>query len=428
MKIFSIERLKKNKYKIIFLGIKLSIGSDFQYYLTRIYAKNKLLIKFLDLIFPKDKTKVIFTSYPDFSDSAYLFYEFLKDKKQTKFKKIIWLKDKKTSKHQAVNDKTYFIYSLLGIWHLITAKYIIHDHCNLFLDFLKSGRHVLFNLWHGSPIKAIGMLDDEVLPKTRKRYNFMAKYSYWFVTSDIYKIIISSTFQINPKKIYITGIVKTDIIFKSDKDKYIKKCFNLDGFSKTILYAPTYKARGANRVDVEIDTKNLFCFKEYDRDDFIKYLKENNICLIIKPHPFEETDFIKFLNRNCYNQNENIRIITTNALTTNGINLNEVFGVTDLIISDFSSITVDYAISKKPILYLTNYLQNYQEGRGFILPDNLKILMPGETVSNYQELKEKASFCLRNNNANYSEKELKLIYKYLDGNSCERIFEIMKNL
>ena len=54
--------------------------------------------------------------------------------------------------------------------------------------------------------------------------------------------------------------------------------------------------------------------------------------------------------------------------------------------------------------------------------------MPGETVSNYQELKEKASFCLRNNNANYSEKELKLIYKYLDGNSCERIFEIMKNL
>lgn len=427
-KLLSITKIQNKKIQIYFLGIKIRFGLNWEYFTSVLFKRNTLLIKILDLVLPKDKSKAVFTSYPDFSDSAYLFYEFLKNKKQKKFKKIIWLKDKNNSKHSDIDTKVYYIYSLAGIWHLLTAKYIIHDHCNLFLDFLKSDRHVLFNLWHGSPIKAIGMVDDNVLPKTRKRYNFMARHSYWFVTSDIYRTIISSMFLINPMKIFVTGIVKTDVIFKLGKEEYIKNCFGLNGFDKVVLYAPTYKIRSNDRVDVKVDFNNLFCFDEFDNKDFIKCLKENNICFIIKPHPFEEKEFIKFLANNNYDKFENIRIITTENLTSNAVNLNEVFRVTDLIISDFSSITVDYAILKRPILYLNNYIRNYQEGRGFILPDNYKILMPGEKVNTYLELKDKMTKCLEENKSNYTEEDIKLIYKYHDGNSCERIFEIMQDL
>ncbi len=416
-----------NKHILTVLGMKIEFYTSAKSS-KWFYKRARLLLKILDKLLPKDKYKVIFDSYPDFADSAYLFYEFLKEKKQDKFKKIIWLKEEIESSHSKINDKIYPLYSIKGIWNLITAKYIIHDHCNEFLDFITSDRHVLFNLWHGSPIKAIGMMDDDVLPKTRRRYNYMAKHSYWFVSSDIYKVIISSMLQIDPKKIYVTGIVRTDVIFKEGKEEYIKNVFGLNGFDSIVLYAPTYKTRGAKKIDVKVNADTLFCFDKYNDDDFIKYLKGNNICLIIKPHPFEEAGFIKFLNDNNYTNLENVKIITTNDLTEKAINLNELFRVTDLIISDFSSITIDYAISKKPILYLTHYLQNYRDGRGFILPDNLKILMPGETVNNYEELINKMAICLKTKEQNYTDEELKFIYKYLDGKSCERIFEVMKEL
>ncbi len=409
------------------LGIKLSFSVDLSSCYYNLYKKNKPLINFLDRILPKDNSKVVFTSYPDFSDSAFLFYQYLKNIKQDKFKKIIWIKDNNNEEHSEVEHAKVYLHTFQGVWHLLTSKYIIHDHCNKFLDYISSPNHVCFNVWHGSPIKAIGYGDVGVTKNTRKRYKYMAQNAYMFVSSDIYQLILSSMFQINPQKIFVTGVVKTDIIFNSDKAEYIKETLDLNSFKNTILYAPTYKTR-FGRVDVEVKPQNLFGFENYNEEDFIKFLKEENICLLIKPHPFEEKIFVKLLKDKGYEQNKNIRIVTWQDLNKIKINLNEIFNVTDLIISDFSSITVDYAISNKPILYLYSYLDNYKQGRGFILPENYELLMPGETVENYNELKEKMLINLARKTANYTEKELQPIYKYIDGKSCERIFEIMKEL
>ncbi len=426
--LFHIEHIEREE-RIIFKCLRLHISfytNPKRYYYD--FCKNStVLFRLLDRILPKFNTKAAFTSYPDFSDSTFIFYDYLKTQKQNKFKEIFWLREAVDSSNDKVEDKNYYIHTLSGMWNLLTSKYIIHDHCSKFLDYISSDRHVCFNLWHGSPIKSIGCADSGLTQNTKRRYSYMSKHGYIFVSSDIYKIIFSSLFQINPNRLPITGVVRTDVIFNKKQDSHIREKFDLGGFDKVVLYAPTYKTR-YSRVDVEVDFENIFGLENYSQEDFLQYLKTNNICLLIKPHPFEEKQFIKHLQDNNYDQCENIRILKFRDLIVSNININEIFNLTDLIISDFSSITIDYAILNKPILYMGNYLDKYKQCRGFILPDNYRILMPGEMVLSYEDLKEKILRCCNNGKANYKATETDILYKYKDGHSCDRIWEFVKNL
>lgn len=386
-----------------------------------------IFIKLLDKILPKDKNKVILTSFPDFSDGTKIFYDYLKSINQDKFKKIIWIyASKNPTGSDLIQGKKLYLRSLKGIWNLLRAKYIVHEHCDIFLDYLASSKHVLFNLWHGMPIKAIGKLDDGLLKSPAKRYKYVSKNSYMFVISDIYRLIMSSLMNIDPKKIFVTGQARTDTIFHS-KEQEIKDLFDLNGFKHIVLYMPTYKTRPTgNDVDTSFD--NIFYLDKYSDNDFLSFLESNEILFIIKPHPFEEKEFKNKIKKTPLIKHANIRILYDNNFIENNLFLNELFSLSDLMISDFSSVTIDYAMLNKPILYLSNYLEEYKNGRGLILPDNFKIQMPGENVVDYETLKTKTLECLKNKKANYSKGEVSLLHKYQDGKSCERIFEIMKNL
>lgn len=427
-KLFHLERIEKEERIIVKgLGLNFSFYTNPKRYYYDFCKNSVFLFRFLDRVLPKCNTKAAFTSYPDFSDSTYIFYDYLKKHNQDKFKKIFWLREVIDTTNDKVEHKSYYIHTLSGMWNLLTSKYIVHDHCSKFLDYISSDKHVCFNLWHGSPIKAIGCSDSGLTENTKRRYKYMSKHGYIFVSSDIYRVIFSSMFQMNPNRIPITGVVRTDVIFNKNQEAYIKEKFNLGGFDKIVLYAPTYKVR-YSRVDVKVDFDNIFGFEYYNQEDFMQYLKTNNICLLIKPHPFEEKQFIKHLQDNNYDKCENIRMLKFRDLVVSDININEIFNLTDLIISDFSSITIDYAILNKPILYLGNYLDKYKQNRGFILPDNFRILMPGEMISDYDDLKDKIFRCCNDGKANYTDSETDILYRYKDGHSCDRIMEFIKKL
>lgn len=426
-KIFSVEKLEdKNRYLIYFLGLKIKIKMSLSYLIQKQLLKLlKPLIKLLDIIIPKDKNKVIFTSYPDFSDSAKIFYDYLKSIKQDKFKKICWIYTENDSENREISDKKYYLFTFSAIYQLLTSKYIVHDHCDKFISFLLSDKRVLFNLWHGMPIKAIGQLDTGLARHTKRNYKYLAKNSYMFIISDIYRVIMSSMLNINPNKIFVTGQARTDVMFRPTEGTAEK--LGLDTSKKLVIYTPTYKKRSKNE-DVKTEYDNIFYLKDYSDNDFLSFLEQNNLCLVIKPHPFEESDFKNRLKNSPLVNNNNVKILYSEDFVRNNLMLNEIFPLSSLIISDFSSVTIDYAMLKKPILYLNNYTEEYKNGRGLILPDNYKILMPGEDVNTYEELKNKILNCIREEKPNYKQEEVALLHKYIDGNSCERIFDTIKNI
>lgn len=421
LKILSITD-KQNNYKLIsFCGLKISFNPLF--IMT-------IISSILDRIIPKQKNKIVFNSYPDFSDNTFCYYKYLITKYPDQYEMVWILSDPTYNLIPANNIKVFKLYSIKGLFHIFSAKYIISNHCNDFVNMIHSKRHIWLNLWHGMPLKTLGFTEKNITDKNLYRYKLLQKYSYQFVTSDIFKLSMISCFLSNPNRVFITGQPRTDYIFSTQNKDKIHDLLNLDKFNKVILFTPTYKEckRKDGGRDVDHLFNNMFYMDDYSQSDFYKFLEKNNILFLIKPHMFEEKFYQKLQDNNYFNH-PHIKIIYNKDLDSNNLYFYEIFRLSDLMITDFSSIAIDYLITEKPVIFLNSLSEEYNKNRGFILENNYEILMPGTKTHNFDELLNAIEDAILTDSW---EKErldiLPIIHKYKDNKSSERIYKIMKGL
>ncbi len=385
------------------------------------------LIRLLDNIVPKKKNKIAFLSYPDFSDNPREYYEYLKENHAEEFD-IVWLYENlKYANYEKIQRKFYDV-SLQGIWHLLTSKYVIYS--NLMKnEFCNFNKHVLLQFWHGMPLKTIGYTEPGISKASFNIYKTYGKHGYFFVTSDIFKSIMSSCFLANPNNVFITGQPRTDCILSNRKNNEIDKFINYKNFNKVIIYAPTYKevVRSHER-DIKEVFQNIFYCNDYSEQDFYKFLEENKILLIVKPHPYDEFFYKKYLQEDNLNH-PNIKFLFNEDLYKADLYFYDFFKFADLMITDFSSIAIDYLISKKPVIFLNSTVDSYSQNRGFILEDNHEILMAGPKVRTFKELLSEIKNALTIDSwKRIREEKLSLMHKHFDSKASERIYKIMKGL
>lgn len=190
---------------------------------------------------------------------------------------------------------------------------------------------------------------------------------------------------------------------------------------------PTYRTDPSDHTKVEgVDfSNNIFHFSDYDGNEIGEYLSKNNIGLFIKLHPFEEMSYdldnLK-LPKNSY-------LIKSADLSNKNLTTYDIIGAFDLLITDYSSIYFDYLILDKPIIFINSDKEKYEKSRGFVF-DNFDFWTPGPKLKTQKEL------ILELNNYenidNYYKDERKIINslsnKYLDDNSCERVYKMMKKI
>lgn len=409
---------------ILNLGIaKITITANLERFLIKHFIK---IIKLLDFIIPKDKKLVLFNSVPTFTDNAYAYYKYLIKNHPHEYK-YVWLYDDKCPRN---NDcENVFIYRFKGIFKLLRAKYIISTHAAYCLEFIDIKRHQFLNLWHGMPLKTLGMNEPTLSKEIFLRYKNLGKYSYMFGTSDIFNCMLTSCFFNNYFKTFVTGQPRTDLIWDTTNDEKLNNMFNFSRYNKVIFYMPTYKESQNNRMAHQINTEynNIFYFNDYNEERFVKYLDKNNILFLMKPHPFDEQFYQEHLDT--LPKTENFKIVFNDDFTQNGIYSYEIFKFIDLMISDFSSVTLDYLILNRPVIYLSNLTDEYKQNRGMILPDNTEFFMPGSKASSYNDLEKAFGENLYSDiNKHERERVLPLIHKYRDNKSSERVYEIMKGL
>lgn len=384
---------------------------------------HKVIIKFFDKITPKDEKKIVFSSFPDYSDNGKAFYDYMKQNHNEY--KLVWLvKDELSDK---IPSPCYKIKSLCGLWHLITAKYSVETFFNL-ERYVSSKRRIKLQLWHGMPLKTIGWNEKGIAKYMLKNYKKCSR-DYFFVSSDIFKLSMISSFLMNPNNVFITGQPKTDAILNNNNNDKISEYLNLKKYSKVIIYAPTYKEvqRGIER-DVHKKFNNIFYMNDYSKDALFKYLTDNNVLLLIKPHPFEEELYEEYINSKELSH-PNIKVIFNKDMFDNNMSFYEFFKIADLMITDFSSIGIDYLITKKPIIFLNTLADDYNKTRGFILEDNYELLEAGLKVRNFTEMLNAVNDSLTVDTYKQTRlAQLPLLHKYLDSKASERVYEIMKNL
>lgn len=288
-------------------------------------------------------------------------------------------------------------YSFKAIKILKRAGYIITAWI-VNLDFLKisfSKESIIIHTWHGHQFKKI-----------------LADIGEPIENSDIYNYLISpnkninkfltSAFQINPNKIIVTGLPRNDILFQSNEKfkEELKKKYNISNkFKRIILYAPTFRNQ-------HLIAK--FPLIKEDFKDLTKFLIDSNTLLICKIH---FADKIK-----PFKSSENITIIDK------FVDTQELIIISDLLITDYSTIYFDFILMQKPVILFPYDLEEYIKYPG--LYHKLEDIAVGPIVKNGKELISslktlsnwipKAKMRINEVRNNY--------WDYHDGKSCERLF------
>jgi len=363
-----------------------------------------ILIYFLSSIFgviiPKDKRIVVLSgnrglAFAGNSKALYLYLS--KDKK---YKAYYYIRDREkylSLKQQGVRAKYH--YSFSGLLTFLRARTVCITHGFIdFLGFTPSPWQKWIDLSHGGS-KLFGFLDDPVSFKTKFWHLFEFKINR-IVRSDHQKYHFSARYRKNPRKIFITGFPRTDALIGKNKTQ---TCTNL-------LYAPTY-------IEKNTSTNFFEVFGE-DTDYILNFLSENNIKLFVRFHP---------------NNFRESKILITNLLNTNNIidvspdileDVQNILPEIDVLITDFSSISQDFLILDRPIIFTTKDL-NETSKISLVLREEFSF--PGYRVNQPNQLYQAISEILdgKDKYAELRNFVRKLNYNFIDNKSCERVVKLL---
>lgn len=229
--------------------------------------------------------------------------------------------------------------------------------------------------WHGTPLKRLVFdVEDVYMPGTtteKYKQNFYTESRNWdyLISPNSYSTeIFKSAFRFD-KQILEIGYPRNDVLYTGNTSvniNRIKEKLGLPMDKKLILYAPTFRDNqfyksGNYKFDLPLDLSDLQ--KRYGE----------NCVLLLRMHYLVAENFD-------LNRYEGFAYDFSNKA-----DINDLYLVSDLLITDYSSVFFDYANLQRPIIFYAYDLENYRETlRGFYF--DLTKVAPGPLVTDYQAL------------------------------------------
>ena len=279
-------------------------------------------------------------------------------------------------------------------------------------------------LFHGFTIKALWYAsNDELAQKHGDIYSKTLNENKTVICSfsRLYNIFFGYCGRIPQEKFRITGMPRNDLLIKSDADSSLCRLLGTIKQRKIAAYIPTFRESLAYNIH-GMKEGNILSWQGFYLDDFDEFLQKHEILLLIKIHE-SELGFVEIT------ETSNIRLITDEQLSCNDIFLYEILGAVDLLITDYSSIAVDYLLLDKPIVYAVRDVDEYSEKHG-LMTEPFDAWAPGESVHEYSTLKTAILNTLFNEDT-YKEKRnqmRQIMHKYNDAQSTRRVLDIAREL
>ena len=368
----------------------------------------------LFLLFPLQEKRILFESEADFTDNSFALYDYLSSEEKYNSYKLIWLVEPSyVGDLDHIYKWTHGI-SLKRLYYLATCKYFFFDHNNVLSDYPRRDNQRIVNLFHGCTFKrkkggVKNTNTEELMP----------------VTSDFWKAIMAKFVSCNEDKVFSLGYTRNDYFFKvvnTKQEEWITRhTWNM--YNKIILWMPTFR-KSKNQILSEeyySGTTGLPILEELnDLYSMNEVLRIHNLLLIIKVHHLQ-MDYPTFKEKF-----SNIQILKDEDIINYGLQLYQIVPLTDVLITDYSSISNDYLLLNKPMIFTLDDYDQYRASRGFSIDDPAEYF-PGYHVYNKDDLFT-AIRELSDGRDLYKEERMKLLpvmHKYQDGNSCKRIVEFI---
>ena len=365
---------------------------------------NKFLCPVLRLL-PVKKKWVVFESMwgSKYSCNPRYLYEYI-DKNHPDYTCIWSFKDEHTPIEG--NGVRVRRQSLKYLYYMARAKYFVNN-VNFEDAFVKRKNQVEVQTMHGTPLKTIGLDVPGDFPTKKSVENYVRKCKRWdylIVQSKFVADLAPSAFKFN-KEYMNTGYPRTDILYHSDNpeaQKAMKKKLGLPEDKKIIMYAPTWRVK--NRFDLMLDLEKM---REKFSDEY---------ALILRLHHFSAKNW------------EGVPEDGFVYDLTDYQSIEDLYTITDILITDYSSVMFDYAVLNRPMLFFTYDLENYRDNlRGFNI--DIETESPGPVLFTSDEVIN-AIENLDDTIAESKERVDAFNKKYIEyecGQSSEKVFEIMTN-
>ena len=289
---------------------------------------------------------------------------------------------------------------------LSSSKYIFLNDNFFPLAFMEfDGKNTIVQLWHapGASKKFGGSVDlesREILKKISENTDYL------IVTSKNIIGYYSEAFQMPKDKIKALGLPRMDYYFENhDLDKlkqdFCKK-YDISPDKKIILYAPTFRD--------EEKYNNVF-----DYLDLGKFNRElgSEYALALRLHP----KIKNFYKEDISSDGQYIDVSDFGSEQ-------ELMLISDVLITDYSSIMIEYSVLDKPTVFFTYDLDYYLANeRGFYY--DFKKTVPGPIVRSSDELID----VIKNNRFDKSKisEFVKSQFDEIDGHSSERVVDYLLN-
>ena len=309
----------------------------------------------------------------------------------------------KTHLKKSLKTKRKFKEKILLLKDIASSKYILVDDFYPLIYPLKIRKNAkLIQVWHAmGAFKTVGYSRNKSKEGYKSSSLTHKNYTDTIVSSENIRKNYAEAFGIDIEKVHPYGVPRTDIFYsdkyKRDIRKQLYQKYPQFKNKKVILFAPTFRGKGQKTA-----------YYDYDLIDFnlIKKKFSKDYVFLVKMHPFiKKLPDIDFENDDFYYNLSSEREI------------NDLLFITDILITDYSSVIFEYSFFKKPVIFYIPDYENYDGSRGFYYPFSKYTY--GDIAKNNKELINSIK------NGKVNKKKLQEFFDYFcgacDGKSTERV-------
>lgn len=335
------------------------------------------LFKFLFVVIghlPKKPKLVIFESFhaKQYSDSPRAIYEYMKEHHPGY--QLVWSIDRKAESLFMEFGVPYIRrFTILWFFRFPRAKYWVNN-VRLPAWMPKPKGTIYIQTWHGTPLKKLGIDIEAIhMPGTTTneyKRNFITESGKWdyLVSPNPYSTeIFRSAFDYSGK-IIESGYPRNDILSHHSKTlvSNLKKKLGIPAGKKIMLYAPTWR-------DNEFYEKGKYKFDfQFDLNKWKEKFGEDWVLLSRMHYLVAETFDFSAHEGTVYD-------VSVHS------DIRELYLISDLLITDYSSVFFDFSILNRPIIFFMYDLETYRNQlRGFYM--DIEEEAPGPIVETEEAL------------------------------------------
>ena len=316
--------------------------------------------RFIGLFVKTDSNLILFNSFGGrkYNDSPKVIFEYMINQKLYKDFRFIWAFENPDSFDipKAITIKIdswkYFITAL-------KAKYLISSvNIERGLKFKKRST-IYLNTWHGAGTKKIGNA-----VSGRKDFDY-SNVNFMLVQSHYEMGIFKKDFLVNNQNFLLSGFPRSDELFNTSNEKIeaYKQALNIPQNKKVIIYAPTW--RDSKNKGASYDLRPPIDISKWQEKLQDKYV------ILFRTHAFTT----KVMNLQF---NDFVRDASSYD------NVNHLLLISDLLITDYSTIVFDFSILEKPFLCFGYDYEEYKKERGFYI--DLEVEYPNGVMKTEDEI------------------------------------------